>query len=292
MALTSQTSQAWLADAELGRRFSDVRLVRAGSRFTIYAAREPAASRDVALKVPDESAATWLHDVLRAEAAMLATIGGHPHVVTFYEQITLDDGRPALLLERCRGAVHDTLRADEPMTLRDVAAIGIKLAGALDTAHRNNIVHCDVRPGNVLITEWGEPVLAGFDEAARLTEVGRRPPLHQLTPHTAPELLEGNEPTTASDVYGLASTLYELVAGRAAFRAYFGESPARVIVRALSGPILPIVTPGVPLELSDLLTWALSPDPAKRPPSPTWLAEDLARIERRQGWPRTRLVTG
>jgi serine/threonine protein kinase len=292
MALTSQTSRAWLADAELGTRFSDVRLVRAGSRFTIYAAREPGASRTVAIKVPDETAATWLHDVLRTEAAVLAAISSHPHVVTLYEQIALADGRPALLLERCRGSLHDTMRADEPMPLRDLTAIGIKLAGALETTHRNGVVHSDVRPGNVLVTEWGEPVLAGFDEAVRLEGVGRRPPLHQLTPHTAPEVLEGGEPTTASDVYGLASTLYELVAGRAAFRAYFGESPARVIVRALSGPVLPIMTPGVPLELSDLLTWALSPDPGKRPPSPAWLAEDLARIERRQGWPRTRLITG
>lgn len=292
MALMSPTSRTWLADAELGSRFSDVRLIRAGSRFTIYGAREPGASRTVAIKVPDESAASWLHDVLHAEASVLAAIGAHPHVVTLYEQITLPDGRPALLLERCRGSLQDTMRADDPMPLRDLTAVGIKLAGALETTHRLGVVHSDVRPGNVLVTEWGEPVLAGFDEALRLDVVGRRPPLNQLTAHTAPEVLEGGEPTTASDVYGLASTLYELVAGRAAFRAYFGESPARIIVRALSRPVLPIVTPGVPLELSDVLTWALSPDPAKRPPSPAWLAEELARIERRQDWPRTRLVTG
>jgi serine/threonine protein kinase len=292
MALISPTSRTWLADAELGSRFSDVRLIRAGSRFTIYAAREPGASRTVALKVPDESAASWLCDVLRTEASVLAAIGTHPHIVTLYEQIVLPDGRPALLLERCRGSLQDTVRADDPMPLRDLTAVGIKLAGALETTHRLGVVHSDVRPGNVLVSEWGEPVLAGFDEAVHLDAVGRRPPLHQLTPHTAPEVLEGGEPTTASDVYGLASTLYELVAGRAAFRAYFGESPARIIVRALSGPILPIVTPGVPLELSDVLTWALSPDPAKRPPSPAWLADELARIERRQDWPRTRLVTG
>lgn len=292
MALISPTTRTALAGAELGSRFSDVRLIRAGSRFTVYAAREPGASRTVALKAPGESAASWLYEVLRTEASVLAAIGAHPHVVTLYEQIVLPDGRPALLLERCRASLQDTMRADDPMPLRDLTAVGIKLAGALETTHRLGVVHSDVRPGNVLVSEWGEPVLAGFDEAVRLDAVGRRPPLHQFTPHTAPEVLEGGEPTTASDVYGLASTLYELAAGRAAFRAYFGESPARIIVRALSGPILPIVTPGVPLELSDVLTWALSPDPAKRPPSPAWLADELARIERRQDWPRTRLVTG
>jgi serine/threonine protein kinase len=143
----------------------------------------------------------------------------------------------------------------------------------------------------VFVTEWGEPVLAGFDEAVEIKAASGRPPLHHLTPHTAPELLEGHEPTTASDVYGLASALYELVAGRAAFRAYVGESPASVIVRVLTHPVLPIVAPDVPLEISDLLTWGLASDPADRPPSPAWIAEELGRIERRQGWARTRMIT-
>jgi serine/threonine protein kinase len=289
MALTSQTR---LAGAELGRRFTDVRLIRTGSRFTVYAAREPAANRTVAVKVPDASGPSWLRDVLRAEAAVLARIGSHPHVLTFYEQITIGDGRPALLLERCRGSLVDAIGAEAPMPLSEAIAVGIKLAGALETAHSAGIVHSDVRPGNVLISEWGEPVLAGFEEAMQLDGTGRRPALHHLTPNTAPEVIEGGEPTTASDVYGLASTLYELIAGQAAFRAYVGESPARVIVRALSGRIAPILAPGVPLELSDLLTWALSPDPAQRPPSPAWFADDLAVIERHQRWPRTRLVLG
>jgi serine/threonine protein kinase len=286
------TSQGWLAGTEFGSRFSDVRFVHAGSRFSIYEAHEAGANRTVIIKIPDPAGASWLHDVLLAEAAVLAAIGSHPNVVSLYQQITVEDGRPALVLERCRGSLEDTKRTDEPTPMREVTAIGIKLAGALETAHRAGVVHCAVRPGNVLVTEWGEPALAGFDEAVRLDVLDRRPPLHQLTAHTAPEVLEGGRPTTASDVYGLASTLYELAAGRAAFRTYVGESPASVMLRVLSSPVLPIVSADVPLELSDLLTWALSPDPARRPPSPSWLADELARIERRMNWPRTRMVTG
>ncbi|HZC71436.1 MAG TPA: serine/threonine-protein kinase [Jatrophihabitans sp.] len=289
MALASKD---WLAGAELGHRFSDVHLVRAGSRFTIYQARDAETNRHVAIKVPTESSGSWLHDVLGAEGRILATLGSHPHVLTCYEQIKLDDGRPALLLERCVGTVYDNLRSDEPMELREVVAIGIKLSGALETVHRFGVLHCDVRPRNVFVTEFGEPVLAGFDEAVEISAANSRPPLHHLTPHTAPELLEGNEPNTATDVYGLASTLYELVAGRAAFRAYVGESPASVIVRLLTSQVLPIVSPAVPLEMSDLLTWSLTADPAKRPPAPSWIAEELGRIERRQGWPRTHMAVG
>jgi serine/threonine protein kinase len=285
-------SKDWLAGTELGRRFSDVRLLRAGSRFTIYTARDADTKRRVAIKVPDESSGSWLHDILETEGRTLAALGSHPNLLTCYEQIRLDDGRPALLLEHCAGTLYDSLHSDEPMQLRDVVAIGIKLAGALETVHRFGVLHCDVRPRNVFVTEFGEPVLAGFDEAVEIAAAGGRPPLHHMTPHTAPELLEGNDPNTATDVYGLASTLYELVAGRAAFRAYVGESPASVIVRLLTSPVLPIVSPAVPLEMSDLLTWSLSPDPAKRPPAPSWIAEELGRIERRQGWPRTRMVVG
>jgi serine/threonine protein kinase len=146
-----------------------------------------------------------------------------------------------------------------------------------------------VRPHNVLLTEAGEPVVAGFDEAVRVVAAATRAPLHEVSPHTAPELLEGADPSSASDVYGLAATLYELVAGHAAFREYAGESAASVIVRVLSHPVLPIFAPHVPFELSDLLTWALRADPAQRPPSPAWIGEELRRVEAKQGWPRTRL---
>jgi serine/threonine protein kinase len=280
----------WLAGAELGHRFTDVRLLRAGSRFTIYEGRDTASQRLIVLKVPD-GGSPWLSEVVEHEAAVLAAISSHPHVVTLYQRIALDDGRPALVLERCVGTLYDAVHSDDDaMSVRDVVATGIKLAGALETLHRSGVLHCDVRPRTVLVSEWGEPVLGGFDESVDLAALSSRPPMHNLTPHTAPELLEGSDPSPASDVYGLASTLYELAAGRAAFRAYVGESPASVIVRVLSSRAKPVVAPQVPLELTDVISWAMSPDPAKRPPSPAWLAEELGRIELRQGWPRTRMI--
>ncbi len=283
-------SRKLLTDADLGGRFLDVQLIRAGDRFAIFAAREADTDHAVALKVPDDRRAAWLYEVLHTEAEILAATSAHPNVVTFYQQINLTDGRPALVLERCRGNLLDSMRGDEPMSLQSAVATGIKLAGALEAVHRAGALHCDVRPRTVLLTDSGEPVLAGFDAALRAADAAGHPPLHLLTPHTAPELLEGAVPTRASDVYGLASTLYELIAGRAAFRAYVGESPASLVVRVLSSTVAPIAQRDVPLEISDLLTWALSPEPADRPPSPAWIAEELGRIERRQGWPRTPLA--
>ncbi|MDT4920471.1 MAG: serine/threonine-protein kinase PknK [Pseudonocardiales bacterium] len=279
-----------LAGAELGARFTDVHRRRTGDRFELLEARDRRTGRLVVIKVAHESSAAWQHEVVAAQGRILAALGSHPHIITCYEQLELPDGRPALVLERCPNTLYDALHGVDAMQLREVVAIGVKLAGALETVHRSGVLHCDVRPRTALVTEAGEPVLAGFDEAVRVDAAADRPPLHHLTPHTAPELLEGGTPTAATDVYGLASTIYELVAGRAAFRAHVGESPASVIVRVLSSPVLPIVAPNVPLEISDLLTWAMSPQQADRPPSPSWLAEELGRVEQRQGWPRTRMI--
>jgi serine/threonine protein kinase len=290
MPMTSQDRLR--TGAALGPRFTDVRVLRRGPRFAILDARDTTANRRVVVKAPGESSSAWLHDMLVAEGEILAALGNHPHVVSCFEQLRLDDGRPVLLLERFSSTLDELPHSGAGMALQDVVSIGVKLAGALENAHRYGVLHCDVRPRTVLVTESGEPVLAGFDEAVRIESAATRPPLHHLTPHTAPELLESGEPTTASDTYGLASTLYELVAGRAAFREYAGESPASVIVRVLSNPVLPIVSPDVPIEISDLLTWALAPNPADRPPSPVWIAEELGRIERHQGWKRTRMLAG
>jgi serine/threonine protein kinase len=287
MALAARHRE--LADA-LAPSLNRIRLLRTGARFTILAAQLPGSDRQVVVKVPNEGSSTWLWDVLAHEAAALTAIGPHPNIVALVQQIDLDAGQPALVFERCTGSWADTLHGGGTIPLREVVSVGIKLAGALETVHAAGYIHCDVRPDNVLVGSDGRPVLAGFDEAVE-ADLDDPTALHVTTQHTAPELLEGRAPTPATDVYGLAATLYELVAGRAAFRAYAGESPASVIVRVLSGHVKPIVAAGIPLDMSDLLTWALSGDPAQRPPTPAWLAEELRRIERRQGWPRTNVVS-
>ncbi len=275
---------------QLGRGFAEVSLLRAGSRFAIYEAREVESDRVVAVKVPTDAGASWLHDQLEHEARILQATSAHPNVITLHRRITVPDGRPALVLDRCRTTMDDVVRTGTRIPVAQAISIGIKLAGALESVRAYGVAHCDVRPTNVLITDDDAPVLAGFDEAVPLDTSTGYAPLHVTTAHTAPELLEGKPPTPATDVYGLASTLYELIAGRGAFRAYAGESAATVIVRVLSGRVRPIVAPDVPLEVSDLLTWAMSPDPGKRPPTAAWLAEEFGRIQYLLGWDRTHMI--
>lgn len=275
----------------LSARFAHARAVHVGSRFTLYEALPTTGTAhpsSVIVKVPSPHQPHWVHDMLRAQATLLGRLAQHPHVVKLLDVVTVPDGRPALVLEHCPVALADVVTSRLPLS--QVIATGIKLAAGLDAVHSAGYVHCDVRPANALFTGSGEPVLAGFDEAIPLGAATARFPHHVVTAHTAPELLEGADPTPASDVYGLAATLYELVAGQPAFRQYDGESAATVIVRVLSGQVQPIVDADVPLEVSDLLIWAMTADPAKRPPTPAWFAEELGRLESQLGVERTRVL--
>ena len=143
----------WLAGTELGDRFRDVRLLHAGTRFTVYEGWEPAANRAVAIKIPDEAAAPWQHGVLEREGTLLARLGGHPHILTYYQSLRLDDGRPALLLERCGHTLYDALH-DEPMPLQDAVAIGIKLMKIRDLRPANMLPALLIAPALVALLAW------------------------------------------------------------------------------------------------------------------------------------------
>ena len=267
-----------------------MRLIDRIGTTSLYAAHELGTGRSVALKVLDADAPPVAHEALDREANYLAVLGTHPHIVTLYQRTVLDDGRPALVLEACPGSAADAVR-EQRVTVAGAVAMAIKIAGALETMHRAGLVHCAVRPQNVLLTEFDEPVLADFGATVGRDHQGFVT-AHETTAHTAPELLLGEDPSPATDVYGLSSTLYELVSGRPAFRAYDGESPAAVSLRILAGGVRPVLAADVPLELSDLMVWGMQPDPGERPPGAAWLAETLSRLEQQHGWLRTRMVTG
>lgn len=271
-------------------RFAGLHLVHRTGPVSVYSACECGTDRAVLLKVLDRTAPPFEHEAFEREAGHLARLGSHPNIVTLYQHTTLSDARPAIVLEGCPGSAAAAI-GELRLSVEEAVSIGIKIAGSLETVHRAGLVHCAVRPQNILLTEFDEPVLSDFSATVTRFEQAVVSP-QETTPHTAPELLMGEQPTSRTDVYALASTLYEMVAGRAAYRTYDGESPATMSLRILAGGARPIMSPDVPLELSDLLVWGLAEDPVERPPSAVWLAEELARIERKNGWARTRMVTG
>jgi serine/threonine protein kinase len=281
-----------IAQSDFFPGFTEIAEIGIGSLATVYRAREIGTNRLVALKLLNvRDASPRALESFERESIALGAVSSHPNIVTLYRSFRAADGRPVLVLELCRGSMGEGMRAGHGVPVAEVVSMGIKIAGALETAHRAEILHRDVKPQNILITEYGEPALADFGVAMLQSSTQTTAGLFDFTTlHAAPELLEGGETSAATDVYELASSLYQLIAGKSAFRAYDGESPASVILRILRDPVQPLLNAQVPTQLSDLLIYAMSKEKSQRPPTASEFAAELASVEAEQVWPRTQFL--
>ena len=272
--------------------YADLREIGGGAFATVFKAVEVETGRPVALKILKvDTIHAQLLETFTHEIQALAAVSDHPNIVTLYRPSNTIDGRPVLVLELCRESLAQQLRTRGPIDAPDVTRIGIKIAGALETAHRNGFLHRDMKPQNILVTQFGEPALADFGVAALQASAQLTAGVFGFTTlHAAPEMLEGQHLSPATDIYGLASTMYQLLTGRAPFASYDNEAPASVILRILRDPVRPLRDENVPLELADLLEGALSKEPDGRPRSALAFAQMLQRIETAQGWPETTFV--
>jgi serine/threonine protein kinase len=148
-----------------------------------------------------------------------------------------------------------------------------------------------MKPQNILVSQFGEPVLADFGVAALQAAAQSTEGVFGFTTlHAPPEALEGQPLHPAADIYGLASSMYQLLLGHGPFAAYEGEAPASVILRILRDPVPRPPLAAAPIALADLMENALAKDPDKRPQSAGAFAESLRAIEALAGWPQTAYV--
>ena len=261
--------------------FADVIDFGAGRDF---AARELGTNRAVRLRrISADLLATRSPAELERELSTLAAISAHPNVVTLYRSFRAPDGSTVLVLEPATGP----LAARPAGSVEAAVATAVAVAGALETAHRAGVLHGAVSPETVLITRFGAPVVGGFGLAGA-GDSGTAPP----DGHTAPEVLEGASLSPATDVYGLASTLYHLLVGAPPFDGRPEESAAALSLRILRDPVPALTSARVPVELADIVLGALAKDATQRPASAAALAAELAVVEQAQGWPLTPLVVG
>lgn len=212
------------------------------------------------------------------EARLVAQLR-HPNIVPVYE-IGTYEGQPFLAMELIEGTTLD--RAELP--LRDLLAAIRDIAFALDAAHRQGIVHRDVKPGNILI-EAGESRRAFILDFGVAREI--RTPVSQTgsivgTPEfMAPEQIRGDSRRIgpASDVYSLGATLYRLLTGRL---PYAGDDIIELVRRmSEEDPVPPRrLRPDLPGEVETILLRAMEKDPVRRYPSARAMAEDLDRFLR------------
>ncbi|HVV75131.1 MAG TPA: protein kinase [Mycobacteriales bacterium] len=261
---------------------SDLKEIGRGATSTVYAARQERYARDVAVKV---FFTPLLDDKARRrferECRTLGRLSTHPNVVNFFGSGFDTAGRPFIVMDLCNGgSLQQVIAASGPMAVEDVMRIGVKACSALAYAHANNVLHRDIKPGNILLTEFGEPVLSDFgisDEAQQDMSwtIGA-----SLTPlYAAPEVLESGGGSLASDIWSLAATLYALLLGDAPF-ADTSASLVTLINRIVAEEPRPLDRPDVPPALAAVLKSGMEKDAAKRPADASAFAKSIQEVQR------------
>jgi serine/threonine-protein kinase PknK len=282
------TQRDVLADipAELGiSGFDEVVEIGHGGFGVVYRCVQPLLDREVAIKVltgdldPDN-----LDRFLREQRAM-GRLSGHPHIVTIFQVGTTPGGRPYIVMPcHGKGSLESLIRRHGPIDWCETLRIGVKLAGALEAAHRAGILHRDVKPGNVLLTEYGEPQLTDFGIARIAGGFQTGTGVITGSPaFTAPEVLAGATPTPASDVYSLGATLFCILTGHAAFERRSGEQVVAQFLRITSQPIPDLREQGLPADVAAVIERAMARDPSDRPAGAAACGDELREVQRTNG---------
>ena len=202
--------------------------------------------------------------MFNAEADVLAHLSAHPSIVTVYQAGISADGRPYIVMEYCPGSLAQRYRI-ERIPVEEVLAIGVKMASALESAHRAGLVHRDVKPSNILVTSFGVPVLADFGIASSLARALARRGVRDVGPVERPRGRRGADAGHDRERgVGLGATVYSLLAGHSPFeRLDRGQNTREHLRRRiLRATYTRIARPDVPDALQDVLAVAMSRDPA------------------------------
>lgn len=259
--------------------YRDLVLVAEGGFSSVYTARQERFDRTVAVKilhtsVRDAEAQRRFTD----ECRLTGRLTGEAHIITVFDGGVTEDGHPFLAMQYLPGgSLADRLASSGPLPAGEVVRIGTIIAGALAAAHEANILHRDIKPGNILMSAADEPVLSDFGIARHnhaTSPAGVPYTTDAFTPaFSAPEVLAGLSSSAASDIYSLGSTLYTLLAG---------EPPAGgAAVQAdllLSNRIGDFPDPDR-AGLMALIRRCLANEQAQRPGSARQLAAELAAFQ-------------
>lgn len=286
--------------------YTPIRLLGSGGFADVFLYEQRLPRRKVAVKVL--LAEGLGHDTRAqfvAEANLMAQLSAHPFIVTIFHADVSADGRPYFVMEYCSGPSLAEQYKRDRFTLEDALRTGIRLAGAVATAHGAGILHRDIKPANVLTNAYGWPALTDFGISSNLEG---ELPVHTVTspvegsattsgqsavgmsvPWSPPEMFEDDpKPDQRSDVFALAATVHTLLAGRTPF-----EIPGRpnssldLIGRIERGAITPMARDDVPRALTTVLAKGMATRRSDRYPSAVEFARALQRIELELGYAAT-----
>ena len=252
----------------------------------VFLARDTRLGRQVAIKRVRADADPAAQRRISREARTVAHLG-HPHIAGIFDVVDRD-GQTHIVMEYVEGETLADRLGRGPLPPADALACGLQITDALAYAHQRGVIHCDIKPSNVVVTPSGGVKVLDFGIARRDepapgdTTLPRNVLGWPGTPaYMAPEVLQGSPPTTQSDVYSVGVLLYELLNTRKPYDA--------AAIRAATTPETVLsALPGLPPGLGDVVARAVSGDPATRFTSAVQLHAALEQLATRPSprWPR------
>jgi eukaryotic-like serine/threonine-protein kinase len=268
---------------QTGDRIADRFVIRgvagSGGMGTVYRARDDLEGTEVALKIAryaDPESARRFVD----EARILASLQ-HPNIVCYVAHGLTNAGAPFMAMEWLEGEALDRRLESRPLTIAETVALATRLADALGAAHRQGLVHRDVKPSNVLLVD-GDPcraMLLDFGIArpkVRRSSLTRTGVAVGTLGYMAPEQVRGSKDIDGRvDVFSLGCVLFECLSGRPAFP---GGAALAVLAKILSDEVPPLgeVIDNIPREIEALVHSMLAKDPERRPADGAAVADALS----------------
>lgn len=254
-----------------------------GSTGTVYLSHDPFYGRDVAIKLyhatgADDAESRNARRMFMGEAHMIGKLQ-HPNIVPIYDAGE-EDGRRYVVTEHIHGArtLSAYCRAGSLLPVEQVVQIVYKVAKALHYAHSRGVVHRDVKPSNLLLTQDGDVRIVDFGIAlVSDSEVSRLEGVAGSPAYMSPEQVQGHPLDARSDLYSLGAVMYEMLCGQRPFRAGALGKLLRQVVQA-APEALREVRPEIPEELEAIVMRTLEKEPERRYRSGAELAADLTRV--------------
>ena len=266
-------------------RYQVTHLIARGGMAIVYRAQDVLLNRPVAIKTlyPELGADPAFVEGFRREAQAAANLS-HPNIVPVFDWGE-DNGTYFIVMELVDGtSLADMLRGGRTLTASHSASLMAQVAAALGYAHRNGVVHRDVKPGNILIASDGQVKVTDFGIAQAMSvedQLAEEGSVMGTATYFSPEQAEGAPVDGRSDIYSLGVVLYEMLAGRPPF---IGESPVAVSSQHVHGTVPPPseFNGTIPPDLQAIVMEALAKSPDRRYQSAEDLRSDLMRFSEGQ----------
>ena len=262
-------------------RYEILEVIGAGAHSKVARAFDPLIGRIVAIKLfPRELASGEARQRFVREARVVGQIS-HPSVITLHD-MGVDDASetPYLVMEFIEGQPLDKVLEKGSLPVPKACAWAAEVATALGVAHRKGVIHGDVKPANILITDDNRIKLTDFGMARLASNESKDTPLLGTPAYWCPEQILGKPQDARSDIFSLGVVMYEMVTGQ---RPFDSDSLQGICSRIMSSTPLPPshANPSIPGAFNELVAACLTKDPAQRCASAEALAEKLHPLARR-----------